>query len=74
MCVSSRCHLPHLECLDLTEWSHLDDIEDVVDNKLLSLSKPHSGEGDRNLGNCGLQSLCLLLHFQPLEGWQGGCG
>ena len=37
---SSQCHLPHLECLDLSEQSDPDDIEDVIDNELLSLSKP----------------------------------
>ena len=51
MCVSSQCHLPHLECLDSTEQSDLDDIEDIIDNELLSLLKPQSGEGKGNLGN-----------------------
>ena len=50
MCVSSQCCLPHLECLDPSEWSDLDDIEDVIDNELLSLSKPESREGEGNLG------------------------
>ena len=27
---SSHCHLPHLECLDLSEWSDLDDTEDII--------------------------------------------
>ena len=45
MCVSSQCHLPHLECLDSSEWSDLDNTEDIIDNQLLSLSKPRSGEG-----------------------------
>ena len=48
MHVSSQCHLPHLECLDPSEWSDLDDIEDVIDNELLSLSKPWSREGEGN--------------------------
>ena len=49
MCVSSLCHLPHLECLDPSDQSDLDNIEDiVVDNELLSLSKPWSGEGEGN--------------------------
>ena len=74
MCASSQCCLPHLECLDPSEWSDLDYIEDIVDNKLLSLSKPWSREGKGNLGDCGLQSLHLLLHSQPLEGWQGDHG
>ena len=47
----SWCHLPHLECLDPSEQSELDDIEDIIDNKLLSLSKPRSREGKGNLGN-----------------------
>ena len=51
MCVSSQCHLPRLEHLSPSEWSDLDDIEDVVDNELLSLSKPWSGEGEGNLGD-----------------------
>ena len=42
MCASSQCFLPHLECLDPSEWSDLDDIEGVVDNELLLLSKPWS--------------------------------
>ena len=48
MCVSSQCHLPHLECLDPSDWSDLDNIEDIVNNKLLSLLKPLSGEGEGN--------------------------
>ena len=68
MHASSWCHLPHLECLDLSEQSDLDDIEDIVDNEFLSLSKPQSGEGAGNLGDQGLWSLHLLLHSQPLEG------
>ena len=67
ICVSSQCHLPHLECLDPFEQSDLDDIEDVIDNELLLLSKPQSGEGEGNLGGWGLWSLLLLLHSQPLE-------
>ena len=51
MHVSSQCCLPHLEHLDSSEQSDLDDIEDVIDNELLSLSKPQSGEGEGNLGN-----------------------
>ena len=50
MC-ASQCCLPRLECLDLSERSDLDDTEDVVDNKLLSVSKPWSGEGNGNLGD-----------------------
>ena len=66
--------LPCLECLDSSEWSDLDDIDDIVDNKFLLLSKPWSREGEGNLGDWGLWSLLLLLHSQPLEGWQGDCG
>ena len=73
MCASSRCRLPHLECLDPSEQSDLDNIEDV-DNKLLSLSKPQSREGEGNPGDWGLWSLHLLLHSQPLEGRQDDCG
>ena len=51
MHVSSQCCLPHLECLDPSEQSDLDDIEDIIDNELLLLSKPQSGEGEGNLGD-----------------------
>ena len=51
MCISSQYHLPHLECLDLSEQFDLDDIKEVIDNELLSLSKPLSGEGEGNLGD-----------------------
>ena len=40
MHASSQCPLPHLEHLDPSEQSDLDDIEGVVDNELLSLLKP----------------------------------
>ena len=51
MHVSSQCLLPCLECLDPSEQSDWDDIEDTIDNELLSLLKPQSGEGEGNLGN-----------------------
>ena len=51
MCASSWCLLPCLECCDLSEQSDLDNIEDVVDNELLLLSKPWSGEGEGNLSD-----------------------
>ena len=51
MQVSSRCCLLHLECLDLSEQSDPDDIEEAVDNELLSLSKPWSREGKGDLGD-----------------------
>ena len=74
MCASAGCCLPHLEHLDLSEQSDLDEIEDIVDKELLSLSKPWSGEGEGNLSDSGLWSLCLLSHSWPLEGWQGDYG
>ena len=48
MQASSRCCLPHLKCFDPSDWSDLDVIEDIVDNELLLLSKPQSGEGEGN--------------------------
>ena len=51
MHVSSRCLLPHLECLDPSEQSNQDDTEDAIDNDLLSLLKPWSGEGKGNQGD-----------------------
>ena len=48
MWASSWCHLPHLECLDPSDWSDLDDIRDVVDNKLWSLLNAWSGESEGN--------------------------
>ena len=51
MCVSSRCLLFCLECLDPSEQSDWDDIEDAINNELLSLSKPQSGGGEGNLGD-----------------------
>ena len=68
MCASSWCCLPHLEHLDLSEQSDLDNIEEVVDNELLLLLKPWSREGEGNHGDRGLWSLHLLLHSRPLEG------
>ena len=35
MSVSSQYCLRYLECLDLSEWSDLDDIKEVIDNELL---------------------------------------
>ena len=48
---SSQCHLPHLECLVPSDWSDLDDIKEVIDNELLLLSNPQSGEGEGNQGD-----------------------
>ena len=48
---SSQCHLPCLECLDSSDWSDLDDIKEVIDNELLSLLNPQSGEGEGNRGD-----------------------
>ena len=66
--ISSWCLLPHLECLDPSEWSDQDDTEDTMDNELLSLSKPWSGEGEGNWGNWGCWSFCLPLCPQTQEG------
>ena len=71
MHVSSWCLLPCLEHLDPSEWSDWDDIEDAIDNELLSLLKPQSGEGEGNLGDRGHWSLHLLLCPQPWEGCWG---
>ena len=71
MHVSSQCLLPCLECLDPSEQSDQDDIEDAIENELLSLSKPQSGEGEENLGDSGHWSICLLLCPQPWEGCWG---
>ena len=71
MRVSSQCLLPCLEQLDPSEWSDWDDIEDTIDNELLSLSKPWSGEGEGNLSDQGCWSLHLLLCPWPWEGSQG---
>ena len=73
MCVSSLYLLPHLVCLDLSELSNWEDMEDAMDMELLSLSKPRSGEGDGDLGNCSHCSLHLLLCPHPLEGHRGVC-
>ena len=60
---SSWCHLPHWECWDLSDLSDLDDIKENIDNELLLLSNPQSGEGDGNPDNGGLWSLLHLLQF-----------
>ena len=45
--VSFSCHLlSHLKHPEPSEWSDWDDLEDAMEIKLLSLSKPRSGEGD----------------------------
>ena len=54
---SSQCCLPHQECQDPSDLSDLDDIEEAVDNELLSLLKPQSREGDGNQGDESLWSL-----------------
>ena len=51
MQVSSQHYLFCLECLNLSEQSDLDDIEEAINNELLSLSKPRSGEGEGDLGD-----------------------
>ena len=65
---SSQCHLPHLGCLDPSDLSDLDNIEEAVDNELWLLLNPWSGEGEGNRGDGGLWSLQHLLHSWPLEG------
>ena len=53
MRASSQCLLPCLEHLDPSEQFNWDDTEDTVDNELLSLLKPWSGEGEGNWGDHG---------------------
>ena len=65
---SSWCCLPHWEYWDPSDLSDLDDIEEAINNELLPLSNPQSGEGDGNPGNGGLWSLLCLLQSQPLGG------
>ena len=43
---SSRCCLPHQECQDPSDLSDMDDIKESINNELLSLVNPQSGEGD----------------------------
>ena len=45
---SSQCCLSHQECQDLSDLSDLDDIVEAIDNELLSLLNPQSGEGEEN--------------------------
>ena len=54
MWASSQCCLPHLEYLDPSDWSELDDIKDVVDNELLLLLISQSGKGEGSQGDWGL--------------------
>ena len=54
---SSWCHLPCWEHQDPSDLSDMDDINEAIDNELLSLSNPQSGEGDGNQGSGSLQSL-----------------
>ena len=63
---SSQYHLPCLQCQDLSDLLDLDNIKEVMDNELLSLLNPQSGEGEGNQGDRGLWSLQLLLHSWPL--------
>ena len=48
---SSQHCLPHLEHLDPSDQSDLDNIEEVVNSELWSLSNPWSGEGEGNRGD-----------------------
>ena len=68
---SSQCHLPDQECQDPSDLSDLDNIEEAIDNELLSLSTPQSGEGEGNWGDGHLWSLQHLLQSWPLGGWYG---
>ena len=63
--------LPCLEHWDLSDPSDLDDIDEAVNSKLLSLSNPQSREGNGNQGSGGLWSLQCLLWSWPLGGWCG---
>ena len=45
---SSQCHLPHLGHQDLSDLSDLGNIKEAIDNELLLLSNPQSGEGEEN--------------------------
>ena len=65
---SSWFHLPRLGHWDLFDLSDLDDIKEAVDDKLLLLSNPQSGEGEGNRGDGGLWPLQCLLHSWPLGG------
>ena len=66
--LSSQCHLPCQECWDPSDLSDLDNIEEVINNELLSLPNPQSGDGDGNQGGGGLWSLLLLVQSWPLRG------
>ena len=46
--MSPQCHLPHLECLDPSNQSDLDNIVEVVNSELWLLLNPQSGEGEGN--------------------------
>ena len=62
MHVSSWCHLPHLECLDLSDQSDLDNIEEVVDSEHWLLSNAWSGEGEgtKVIEASGLSDACYI--------------
>ena len=51
MHASSQYCLPHLQHLDPSDQSDLNDIKDIVNNELLSLLNPWSGEGEGNQGD-----------------------
>ena len=63
--------LPFWGCWEPSDWSDSDDIDEVVNTKLLSFSNPQSGEGDGSGGGRSPWSLLCLLQFWPLGGQQG---
>ena len=68
---SSQCHLPHWECWDPSHLSDMDDIDEAINNELLSLSNPQSGEGDGNQDSGSLWSIQCLLQSWPLRSHHG---
>ena len=52
---------PTLGMTGPSDLSDMDDINEAINNELLSLSNPRSGEGDGNQGGESLWSLQCLL-------------
>ena len=48
---SSQCHLPLLQQWDPSDLSDIDDIKKTINNELLLLLNPQSGEGEGNRGD-----------------------
>ena len=69
--LSSQCHLPCWEGWDPSDLSDMEDINEAINNKLLSLLNPRSREGDGNQGAGSLWSLWHLLQSWPLGGQHG---